>query len=206
MTKQATNLVLASASPRRAELLRQMGLAFAARPVDIDETPRPGEQPEDYVCRLAREKALAGLAVANGEQVRVIGSDTTVVVAGRILAKPADTEEAKAMLSRLSGRSHRVLTAVAVAFAGDCRVELVETRVHFRRLEAAEIDAYIDTGEPMDKAGGYGIQGRGGIFVSRIEGSYSAVVGLPLNETSRMLGQTGYPVWRAWSPREEKNE
>ena len=123
-----------------------------------------------------------------------------MVSGGQIMAKPADAAQAKAMLTRLSGRSHRVLTAVAVAFAGDCRVELVETRVSFRRLEAPEIEAYIATGEPMDKAGGYGIQGRGGIFVSHIDGSYSAVVGLPLNETSRMLAQTGYPVWRAWSP------
>jgi septum formation protein len=189
-----------------------MGLRFEARPVEIDETPRAGELPEDYVCRLAREKALTGLASVGGGQDRVIGSDTTVVSGGRIMAKPANETEAKAMLTRLSGRSHRVLTAVAVAFAGDCRVELVETRVSFRRLEAAEIEAYIATGEPMDKAGGYGIQGRGGIFVSRIEGSYSAVVGLPLNETSRMLSQTGYPVWREWnpqpadSPQEEQNE
>ena len=199
MTDDTARLILASASPRRAELLQQMGLQFEARPVDIDETPRESELPEDYVCRLAREKALAGLAAA-GDQSRVIGSDTTVVSGGQIMAKPGDAAQAKAMLTRLSGRSHRVLTAVAVAFAGDCRVELVETRVSFRRLEAPEIEAYIATGEPMDKAGGYGIQGRGGIFVSRIDGSYSAVVGLPLNETSRMLAQTGYPVWRAWSP------
>ncbi|MBC7193576.1 Maf family protein [Marinobacter sp.] len=199
MTEYSASLVLASASPRRAELLQQMGLRFTVRPVDIDETPRNGELSEDYVCRLAREKALAGLAAVGGEQTRVIGSDTTVELAGQTMLKPEDAKQAVTMLARLSGRTHRVLTAVAVAFAGDCRVELVATRVSFRRLEIPEIEAYVATGEPMDKAGGYGIQGRGGIFVSRIEGSYSAVVGLPLNETSRMLAQTGYPVWRAWS-------
>lgn len=199
-------IVLASASPRRAELLQQMGLEFEARPVDIDESPLPGETPEEYVTRLAREKALAGSEAAGGEELRVIGSDTTVVLGNRILGKPATADEAEDMLTRLSGKPHRVLTAVAVAFGSQCQVELVETRVQFRSLGREEIDAYIATGEPMDKAGGYGIQGRGGIFVARIEGSYSSVVGLPLDETSRMLAQTGYPVWWAWSPQEEQNE
>lgn len=197
-------IVLASASPRRAELLHQIGVDFRVHPVDIDEATLPTEAPEDYVCRLAREKARAGLAAVNSAGARVLGSDTTVVLGSRILSKPADEAEARRMLARLSGREHRVLTAVALAFEDECRVELVETRVVFRALGEEEIRAYVATGEPMDKAGGYGIQGRGGMFVRYIEGSYSAVVGLPLNETARMLSQAGCPVWQAWNRRQEK--
>lgn len=188
-------LILASASPRRAELLTQIGLPFVARPVDIDETVRAGEAPSDYVERLAREKALAG---ATDPDALVIGSDTTVVLSHEILGKPADSAEAIATLARLSGQTHQVITAVALTSGGDCAACVVTTDVTFRVLTDDEIRAYVATGEPMDKAGSYGIQGLGGIFVKEIRGSYSSVVGLPLQETAGLLSQAGYPVWTAW--------
>jgi len=188
-------IVLASASPRRAELLTQIGLSFITQPVDIDETVRLNEAPREYVERLAREKALAG---AGRHDQLVIGSDTSVVLDGDILGKPADEAEARATLKRLSGRSHEVITAVALAHEGHCRACVVTTEVTFRTLTDEEIHAYVATGEPMDKAGSYGIQGLGGIFVSDIRGSYSSVVGLPLQETAALLAQAGHPVWKVW--------
>lgn len=188
-------IILASASPRRAELLTQIGLSFHARPVDIDETPREDESPSAYVERLAREKAIAG---ASDPGQIVIGSDTSVVLSGDILGKPANPREAEATLGRLSGRTHQVLTAVALATGGQCFTRLVITDVTFRELCPEEIRAYIASGEPMDKAGSYGIQGLGGIFVKEIRGSYSSVVGLPLQETATLLAQAGYPVWKVW--------
>ncbi len=200
-------IILASASPRRAELLSQLGVPFTAAPVDIDETPRPGEPPAHYVERLAREKAAAGLARARQADSLVIGSDTTVVCDDRILAKPADESEAAAMLASLSGRSHRVMTAVALAGEHGCYARLVTTEVRFRELSDSEIRAYCRTGEPLDKAGGYGIQGRGGVFVSGLWGSYSAVVGLPLEETGQLLAEAGQPVWSYWNaPEESRHE
>lgn len=199
-------IILASASPRRAELLSQMGLAFTIAPVDIDETPRPDELPAHYVERLAREKAAAGLARAGDRDSLVIGSDTTVVCDDRILAKPADAKEAAAMLASLSGRSHRVMTAVALAGEHGCYARLVTTEVRFRELTEAEIHAYCATGEPLDKAGGYGIQGKGGLFVTGIWGSYSAVVGLPLEETGQLLAEAGQPVWMYWNRPEENSQ
>lgn len=199
-------IVLASASPRRAELLDQLGVPFTAAPVAIDETPRPDELPAHYVERLAREKAAAGLArAANGDSL-VIGSDTTVVCDDRILAKPADADEAAAMLAALSGRSHRVMTAVALAGEHGCYARLVTTEVRFRELSEAEIRAYCATGEPLDKAGGYGIQGRGGVFVTGLWGSYSAVVGLPLEETGQLLAEAGQPVWMYWNRTKESRD
>lgn len=190
------SIILASASPRRAELLQQIGLKFLVRPSDIDETPEPSETPEHYVERLAREKALA--VAKSSPECLVLGSDTSVVLDGVILGKPSDPEDARDTLARLSGATHQVMTAVALATEGQCRSCLVITEVGFRELSAGEIEAYVASGEPMDKAGSYGIQGLGGIFVSELRGSYSAVVGLPLQETAALLAGAGYPVWRNW--------
>lgn len=197
-------IILASASPRRAELLTQLGLErgldFRLCPVAIDETPGPNEKPGHYVTRLAREKASAGLAQATDAGALVIGSDTAVVCDDSILGKPRDTAEAEVMLARLSGRRHKVMTAVAITAAGQgCLERLVTTEVSFRTLTESEIQAYCATGEPMDKAGAYGIQGRGGMFVRDLKGSYSAVVGLPLEETASLLAKAGQPVWRFWA-------
>ncbi|PPK52977.1 Maf family protein [Marinobacter persicus] len=192
-------LILASASPRRTELLTSIGVSFDVQPADIDETPGPDETAYDYVERLAREKAEA-VALSNPHQL-VMGSDTSVVLEGEILGKPATQAEARSMLTRLSGNTHQVMTAVALVGKGQCQSVVSVTNVTFRQLEAGEIDAYIATGEPMDKAGGYGIQGLGGIFVTDLQGSYSAVVGLPLQETAALLAQAGHPVWRNWSRR-----
>jgi septum formation protein len=198
-----TGLILASASPRRTELLNQIGVNHRACPADIDETPLAGECPEHYVKRLARAKALA-VAADNPHQL-VLGSDTTVVMAGEILAKPESEDHACAMLAQLSGHTHQVMTAVALARDGDCRSLVSITEVTFRTLGDDEIRAYVASGEPMDKAGGYGIQGRGGIFVRELKGSYSAVVGLPLQETAELLAQAGCPVWQNW-PRSKENQ
>ena len=190
------SVILASASLRRAERLRQIGLSFQVRPANIDETPAPGESAGDYVQRLAREKALA--VAAGAADALVLGSDTSVVLGGRILGKPEHPEQAREMLRQLSGACHQVMTAVALAKAGCCESRLVVTDVRFRELSDGEIQAYIASGEPMDKAGGYGIQGLGGIFVENLRGSYSAVVGLPLLETASLLADAGYPVWKHW--------
>lgn len=201
---QRASLILASASPRRAELLAQIGVPARTLPVDIDESPLAAERPADYVARLAREKARQGYKAAQqtlqaeGQPLLVIGSDTTVVLDGAILGKPSDRPQAIATLQRLSGQTHEVMTAVALAGPDGIREGLSITRVTFRPLSEKEIEAYCDTGEPMDKAGSYGIQGLGGVFVSRLEGSYSAVVGLPLELTAGLLAEAGIPVWQYW--------
>ncbi len=179
-------LCLASASPRRLALLRQVGLEPVVRPTDVDETRQSGEAVDAYVVRMARTKALAG---AGGDVDLTIGADTAVVLAAEALGKPVDAAGARSMLTRLSGRSHRVLTAVAVhdRMRDHCRERLVETRVDIKELTTTEIDAYVATGEPLDKAGSYGIQGIGGFMVRHLNGSYSAVVGLPLFETLELL-------------------
>ncbi|WP_148863437.1 Maf family protein [Marinobacter fonticola] len=191
-------VVLASASPRRRELLEQIGLPFSVAPVDIDETPLPGERPDHYVERLARQKAEAGLAGADDSDSLVIGSDTTVVCDDRIMGKPASEAEAAEMLALLSGRTHKVMTAVALAGEYGCYARLAVTEVRFRKITDGEIAAYWQTGEPADKAGGYGIQGRGAVFVDGLWGSYSAVVGLPLQETAELFEEAGQPVWNFW--------
>ncbi len=194
-------LYLASASPRRRELLTQMGLTFDVVVQDIDESLRPGEAAHAYVTRLACEKAKAALLDPRcGLPLPVVAADTSVVCEGRILGKPATLADARQMLQLLSGRTHQVMTAVAVALRNELDVALVSTEVEFRALGAAEIDAYWDTGEPRDKAGAYGVQGIGAAFVSRIEGSYSGVVGLPLFETLRLLQKFGV------SPLEQKGK
>jgi septum formation protein len=192
-----TGLILASASPRRAELLTRIGLAFSIQPADIDETPVTGEAASDYVERLAREKALA-VARDNPDSL-ILGSDTSVVMNGEILGKPGSVAEAEATLAGLSGGTHQVMTAIALVHDGDCQSVVSVTDVTFRELGTEEIRAYVASGEPMDKAGSYGIQGLGGVFVSELKGSYSAVVGLPLQETAELLASAGHPVWRSWS-------
>ncbi|TBU92832.1 Maf family protein [Stutzerimonas kirkiae] len=192
-------LFLASASPRRRELLEQIGVAFSLLPVSIDETPLAAERAEDYVLRIAQEKAEAGrLALRQRQQgaaLFVLGADTSVVLDGRILGKPADCDDALAMLRSLSGREHRVLTAVALVGPDACETCLVESRVGFGEISVQQAGRYWDTGEPADKAGGYAIQGAAAVFVEYLHGSYSAVVGLPLYETARLLGRHGIGCW-----------
>lgn len=188
-------LFLASASPRRRELLGQIGVPFSLLSVTVDETPLAAELPEAYVQRLAREKALTGLALLDDASACVLGADTTVVLDQQILGKPTDRADALAMLKALSGREHQVLTAVAVADASQCVVRLVTSRVRMRRIDPAEAEAYWASGEPQDKAGGYAIQGWGAVFVEALEGSYSAVVGLPLCETAQLLDAFDLRYW-----------
>jgi septum formation protein len=198
-------IYLASLSPRRRDLLTQIGVHFEVlllrndprRKVDVDETPHDNEKPDDYVLRVAQAKARAGLAALRYRSLPlfpVLTADTTVTLDGRILGKPADREDAMDMLRQLSGRQHRVLTAVAIAFDDRVEVRLSETAVAFVPLSEERIRHYVFTSEPHDKAGAYGIQGQAGAFVERIEGSYSGVVGLPLAETVELLKLSGYPV------------
>jgi septum formation protein len=181
------DVYLASTSPRRHELLAQIGVRFAVLPVDINEQHMPGEAPPDYVTRLALAKARAGRALLEaGDTCPVLGADTTVVVGDTIMGKPRDREDTLAMLQRLSGRSHRVISAVALAGAREA-ARVSTSNVTFRTLTAAECQAYWETGEPQDKAGGYAIKGRAAQFVERLEGSYSGVMGLPLYETAELF-------------------
>ena len=183
-------LVLGSGSPRRLELLAQIGLVpDAIRAADIDETPARGELPRPYCVRMAREKAEA-LTVAPDEVL--LTADTTVAVGRRILGKPSDEEECRRFLNLMSGRRHRVVTAVAVRTAGRSWLREVVTTLRMRRLPEAEIDAYLATGDWRGKAGGYGIQGPAAAFIPWLQGSYSAVVGLPLCETAALLQAAGY--------------
>jgi septum formation protein len=191
-------IVLASSSPRRRDLLKLAEIPFRAMPASLDERPEPGEGPEDFTRRAAAMKAHAiSDRVAAGTWI--LAADTTVVVDGAILGKPSDRSDARRMLDMLSGRSHRVLTAVVLARAGSGRVSdaLVETVVHFHQLRPEWIEGYLRTGEPTDKAGAYGIQGKGALLVRSIEGSYTNVVGLPLSETVQMLELAG--IWQPFA-------
>lgn len=191
-------LFLASASPRRRELLAQIAVPCVTQIASIDETPLPDEPPAAYVERLARGKAHAGLlALSKHADAVVLGADTAVVLDGEILGKPQDFADFQRMLRALSGRTHQVMTAVALVSQAREMAQVVCSDVSFRALNDAEIAAYWASGEPCDKAGGYGIQGLAAVFVSRIEGSYSAVVGLPLCETAQMLGDFGIACWQA---------
>lgn len=181
-------LVLGSASPRRRDLLHSVGLEFEVVPADIDETPRAGEAPADYVARLAGEKCAAVAGRLEASAV-VLTADTTVTLDGEALGKPADHAEARAMLRRLSGRTHLVHTAVVVATPGDRRDVTVTTAVTFGELTDAEIEWYVGLGESFDKAGAYGIQSAGAALVERIDGSPSNVIGLPLRETLRLVNE-----------------
>ena len=185
----APRVILASQSPRRRELLTLVGIVHEVRPADIDETYLAGEEPRAHAERLAREKA----AVVAGEapDALVIGSDTIVVVDGDVLGKPRSEVEAAAMLARLSGRSHTVMTAVAVSWRGAQRSDVVEVGVTFHAISAQDIEAYVATREPMDKAGAYGIQGYGATIVQRVDGDYFAVMGLPLQRLVRLMAEMG---------------
>lgn len=186
MSASESSFVLASASPRRRELLAHVGLQPRIRPAGVDESCRPGERPEQYAIRVAADKARA----VGGEQP-VLAADTVVALNGRSLGKPESPFDAKAMLSELSGREHQVHTAVVLIANGECFEVLVTTSVRFRTLPTEEIEAYVATGEPMDKAGSYGIQGLGGALTAEIRGSYTNVVGLPLEETLSLLERAG---------------
>jgi len=182
-------LYLASKSPRRAELLDRLGLTYRLLDVDVPEVRTPGEGAVDYVRRVARDKARAGWAQVAGEPgARALGADTEVVLDEDVFGKPADAADARAMLRRLSGREHVVLSAVVVIDAAGERETLSTTRVRFAALDEAVIAAYVATGEAMGKAGAYAIQGRAEAFVEHLAGSYSGVMGLPLHETARLLG------------------
>jgi septum formation protein len=191
MMSSAKPLLLASASPRRKDLMTQMGLEFEVVVTHIDESVNPGEAPATYVERLAVAKAHAGFQPGS----IVIGADTTVIIDNEILGKPCGLTEGVAMLQRLSGRGHEVMTGVA-AFDGD-RLEscVVTSMVYFRPISMSEATRYWHTDEPLDKAGGYGIQGIGGIFAHRLEGSYSAVVGLPVEQTEQLLRKLNFDTW-----------
>lgn len=190
-------LVLASSSPRRQELLALAGVVPTVIPADVDETVRPGEEPATLVRRLAEEKAAAVEVAANDV---VIGADTVVVIDGEILGKPTDHAEARSMLQRLSGRDHETMTAVCVRVGEQRFSEVSTTSVTFRNLADHEIEWYLDTGEPMGKAGAYAIQGAAAVFVTAISGIHSGVVGLPLPIVDQLLGRVGRPLM-TWTSR-----
>jgi septum formation protein len=187
-------LILGSSSPRRKALLAQLAIPFEVVPAHLDETQLPSEPAAAYVERLAKSKAQA--VREQHPDAMVLAADTTVVLEGRILGKPANEEEARQMLSDLSGQTHTVISGVAL-FGSELAHRVVRTRVHFRQLTEKEIRWYVGTGEPMDKAGAYAIQGAGGFFVRGIDGSASNVVGLPLAETLELLTEAGFPL--PWS-------
>ncbi|MGI9265786.1 MAG: Maf family protein [Gammaproteobacteria bacterium] len=188
-------ICLASVSPRRRQLLEQIGVAFEVRPADIDESSLCHETPRQFVHRVALAKAehSAKLHRRSKDQI-ILAADTAVVLDGNIFGKPADNDEACRMLQALSGRTHQVMTAVAVVRSGTRLCETSVSDVTFGDLTSEQIDSYVATGEPADKAGAYGIQGLGAVFVSRLEGSFSGVMGLPLFETAVLLAQFGVPV------------
>lgn len=204
MSSAQPRIYLASRSPRRRELLRQIGVRFdvlafrdgeRGEDADVDETPLDGETAERYVERLALTKAEAGMRRLMWRKLPrqpVLAADTTLEMDGEIIGKPTGTEDAVAILRRLSGRTHRVLTAVAVSNGERTRCGISVSEVRFRALQDDEIRRYVATGEPLDKAGGYGIQGRAAVFVEGIAGSYSGIMGLPLFETAQLLDAFGY--------------
>ncbi len=188
-------LILASHSPRRKELLQQIGVGFSSCGADIDEAHGVGESPAQYVERLALEKAQA-VQHRFDEDVVILGSDTTVVCDEHILGKPKSQQHCVDMLMQLSGRQHQVMTSIALTDGERTLTKVVTSQVFFRTLSVIECQSYWQTGEPKDKAGGYGIQGLGAVFVEHVEGSYSAVVGLPLMETAELLGRMGIAIWQ----------
>ena len=193
MNRHAPTIVLASASPRRRELLAQIGVPHVVLAVDMDESPLRDETPAALATRLAHSKAIAGRARDGGARA-ALGADTVVVLDGQVFGKPEDAADARRMLQALSGRAHRVLTAIALALPGlDAPVleRISDTEVHMRAITIAEIDAYWASGEPAGKAGAYAIQGRGAVFIRHIHGSYSGVMGLPLYETAQLLQAQG---------------
>ena len=190
-------IYLASGSPRRRDLLAQIGVSFQLLTVNTDETIQAREAPEAYVLRVSAAKATAGWEIhPTGLPALVLAADTAVVLDGNILLKPADAADGSRMLRELSGRSHEVLTAVTLATARGTLSRLSRSVVTFRAISPAEADAYWATGEPWDKAGGYAIQGRAAVFIADLRGSYSGVMGLPLYETAALLQSQGVPIWQ----------
>ena len=197
--ERTVDLYLASGSPRRRELLAQIGVNFDVVAAEVDESPLPNELPADYVCRLSKMKAKAGIVTARNlglPERPTLGADTTVLLGNQILGKPKNQTDALAMLTRLSGTSHVVLTAVTLIKGEKSTTCLSESKVEFRPLTKTEMLSYWATGEPADKAGAYGIQGMGAVFVKAIHGSYSGVVGLPLAETAELLKLYKVPFWQ----------
>jgi septum formation protein len=192
---------LASGSPRRHELLQQIGVSFRVVGTAVDEAVWPDEAPAAYVLRLAAAKADAGWERSRDENdVPVLAADTAVVLDGDILGKPADQEDAAGMLGRLSGRTHQVLTAVALRTLGGLQSRISRSEVTFRAIAVSEAQAYWETGEACDKAGAYAVQGRAAVFISDLHGSYSGVMGLPLFETAELLSDAGVACWQAGGP------
>ncbi len=190
-------IYLASTSPRRRELLKQIGVPYELINGEVDETAQPAEPAHLYVERLARAKAAAGFLTLQQQGLPsrlVLAADTTVALDDQILGKPATAAEAEAVLAQLSGRQHAVLTAVAISDGERVECAVSVSLVHFAQLGTEAIAAYVATGEPMDKAGSYGAQGKAAMFIERIEGSFSGVIGLPLFETAQLLGRFGYPL------------
>jgi septum formation protein len=205
MSQLSPRIHLASRSPRRRELLTQIGVQFETlifrdgnrADKETDETPLPGESPIDYVQRVARAKAEHGWRCVGWRKLLtqpVLSADTTLEFEGEVIGKPVDAADAGRILARLAGKTHRVLTAVAVCQAQKIETTLSISEVRFSALDAAEIRRYVDSGEPMDKAGAYGIQGRAGMFVEHLAGSYTGVMGLPLFETTQLLRRFNYPL------------
>jgi septum formation protein len=191
-----SSLILASASTRRHQLLQQLGVAFTVSVQDIDERKNDEESPEEFVARMADEKASAALLSRTENNVIILASDTVVVCEDLVLGKPKDKSDGLKMLRRLSNNTHRVLSAVTIATAIKRESILSETTVQFREISELEAEQYWETGEPADKAGAYGIQGYAAVFVKSISGSYSGVMGLPLYETAELLSDYGIAVWQ----------
>jgi septum formation protein len=191
-------IYLASASPRRSQLLAQIGVGHEVRPSSIDESALPHEDPATYVERLAQSKAEALWdQLAPDDKVPVLGADTTVALGKLMLGKPANSGESRAMLEQLSGRTHQVFTAVALRSEAGCEARVSVSNVTFRDLTAREMEAYAAMPEPLDKAGGYAVQGLAAVFISRIAGSYSGIMGLPLSETAELLAAIGWAPFDA---------
>jgi septum formation protein len=187
-------LYLASSSPRRAELLHQIGVDFKVLTVDVDEAPYALEKPKHYVNRVAKAKMEAARRIVDGEGIAILAADTIISIDNEIVGKPQDPTHCKCILSKLSGRTHQVLTCLAFRFGGETRLILSVNQVRFRIIEEPEMAIYCSTKEPLDKSGAYAIQGKAAIFVENLEGSYSSVMGLPLFETANLLKQAGITV------------
>lgn len=188
-------IILASASPRRRELLDQIGVAHEIHPVSVDESRLDGESPRDFTRRVALDKATTAWEELQGARGRlVLGADTAVSLDDELFGKPTDGADARRILDRLSGRTHRVTTAVAAVMESERQLRVSQSTVRFRTLTPSDVDAYVASGEPLDKAGAYGIQGLAAVFIERLEGSYSGVMGLPIFETAELLGAFGYRV------------
>lgn len=194
MTEKAAEIYLASRSPRRKELLAQLKIKFQILDIEVDEAIIASETAMEYVQRLAIEKAMTGHQIATRKNIPVLGSDTCIAFQGEIIGKPNTAAEAVNILSKLSGKEHTVMTAVALANESGYLFRVQTSKVAFKDLSDAEIKAYINTGEPLDKAGAYAIQGLGAVFIRHIEGSYSGIMGLPLFETAELLNEFGINV------------